>query len=190
MTITCTNTDVRCSRYKIQTQGVTLVELIVTVSILSILATMAIPSFNMLVTNNRVASYANRFIGSLMLARSEAAIRGRRVVVCKSSDGANCVTTGNWAQGWIVFVDTDNDATVDSGEDILRVQSALASGFTLTGDTNVANYISYSSDGRGRLINGNTQNGTISLCTTGSQRAITLNAVGRAKINATGATCP
>jgi Tfp pilus assembly protein FimT len=96
-------------------------------------------------------------------------MRGQRVVVCKSSNGATCVNptdTANWArgweQGWIVFVglnnnttnDANDDATADTGEEALRVHAELSGGFTLTGATNVISYISYSSDGRARLTNG------------------------------------
>jgi type IV fimbrial biogenesis protein FimT len=96
----------------------------------------------------------------------------------------------------MVFDDRDNDATVDTGEDILRVSRQLSRGITVKGETGVSSYVSYSSDGRARLTNGTTQSGTISLCAAGSDsstqalidanqgkmNAIELNPVGRARV--------
>ena len=99
-------------------RGFTLIELIITVAIVAILLAIGVPSFQEMMRNNRVAAHTNDRLSSLNLARSEAIKRGVRVSLCKSSDGLSCATTGDWTQGWIVFVDTDNDATVDAGENI------------------------------------------------------------------------
>jgi type IV fimbrial biogenesis protein FimT len=143
-----------------KSQGFTLTELIITVAIAAIVLTIGVPSFQQTVRNNQATSQMNDLIGSLNLARSEAVKRGRRVVVCKShnSQSNNPSCGGNWHDGWIVFVDVNNNAAVNTGagDEILRVHGPLGGGAnTLTGNTLVQDFISYAPDGFPRLLNGN-----------------------------------
>lgn len=167
-------------------RGFTLIELIITVAIAAILLAIGVPSFQEMMRNNRVAAHTNDLLSSLNLVRSEAIKRGVRVSLCKSSDGLSCATTGDWTQGWIVFVDTDNDATVDAGENILRVHGALTGGDTLVGSTDVSNYISYSPDGVARLIAGTElAAGTtmsFSLCSASHVNAVEISRTGRSRM--------
>lgn len=61
----------------------------------------------------------------------------------KSTDGSQCITKGDWDQGWIIFVDVDNAARVADAKDILRVRGALTERVSLTGNQAVRNYFSY-----------------------------------------------
>ena len=62
-----------------KTRGVTLVELLIGLIIISIGMTIAIPSFNGMVERNRVATQVNEMLLSINLARSEAGRTGSRV---------------------------------------------------------------------------------------------------------------
>ncbi len=55
---------------KTKQQGFTLTELMVTIAIVAILATIAVPSFKTMIVNNRIQTTANRFKNSLVQARS------------------------------------------------------------------------------------------------------------------------
>jgi type IV fimbrial biogenesis protein FimT len=165
-------------------QGFTLVELMVTVSVLAIVLGFGVPGFQELILNNRITTQANEFVAALNFARSEAIKRGTRITVCKSSDGSNCSGSNNWDQGWLVFVDDNNNAAVDGGEQILKVYSSLRAS-TLSGNGNVASYVSYVSSGFTQLTSGAFQAGTFTLCpdSSGSGRSIVINAMGRAMVN-------
>lgn len=109
-------------------QGVTLIELLVTISIAVILMTVAVPGFQTLMTSNRLSSITTEFMGTINLARSEAIKRGLPAVICHSSNGSTC--GGSWSDGWIIFVDADADGVKDAGETLVRVYGPMASGYT------------------------------------------------------------
>lgn len=73
--------------------GFTIVELMITVSIVAILAGVAFPSFEYAIANSRVRTAATDVHMSLLLARSEAIKRNSDVVIEKSVD---------WKDGWDV----------------------------------------------------------------------------------------
>lgn len=176
------------SMSNLNASGFTLIELMVTVAIIAIALTIGVPSFQQVIMNNRMATQANDLLGSMNLARSEAVKRGQRVVLCKTADPfaatPACTTSGAWGQGWLIFVDSNND-TLASGEVLLKVHQGISPS-TLSGDTNVADYLSYAADGTTRLTNNAFQSGTLTLCpgTSGmTGRSIVVNAAGRAQIN-------
>lgn len=150
--------------------GFTLVELLVTISIMGIMLAIAAPSYRSFVLNSRITTQANEFLTMVNFTRSEAVKRNTRVTMCKSNNGTTClvdaltVTSASWQPGWIVFVDGGTAGIIDGTDTILKVQGALATGTILLGNANIINYVSYVSNGRTQLGNGGLQGGTFSLC--------------------------
>lgn len=162
--------------------GFTLVELMITIAVAAILLATATPSFTSLIQNHRLVAQHNDFVANLNLARSEAVKRGVRVTLCKSADATHCTNAGGWEQGWIMFVDRDNDAVLDDDEEILRVHAPLKGDSTLRGTSDVANYIAYVPGGFTRLVGGPPQTGTLILCDArgfDKARAIVIGSTGR-----------
>lgn len=132
--------------------GFTLLELMVTLSVAGILTAIAIPSFTETIKNNRMTAQVNEFVTALNFTRGEAIKRGVRVSMCKSSDAMTCMRDGagsNWAQGWIIFTNQDNDGVYDGGDEIiLKVQDAAQAQITVVGNPNVDDIISFLPSGQ------------------------------------------
>lgn len=107
----------------------------VTITIAAILAAIVVPSFNSAILSSKLTGFANNFLASSQLARSEAIKRNAVVRLCRSADGATCATSGTWQQGWIVFNDQDNDGVVDATETVLHVQQAISTDYHFSGDS-------------------------------------------------------
>ena len=117
------------SRSPAAARGFTLIELLATLSVLVILTSLAAASLSSTVSNNRIYATQTEFVASLALARSEAARRGLNVML-----SATAPASGNaFAGGWQVWVDTDGNGTLDTGEPILRTHEAIP-GSILVGD--------------------------------------------------------
>jgi prepilin-type N-terminal cleavage/methylation domain-containing protein len=138
---------------RLNDNGVTLIEMVVTMAVFSIVLAIAAFSFKDVLWRNQVSVAANDFVTALSFARSEAVTRGRTVVVCRSLDPtvANpfCSAAGGkgWETGYIAFVDTSGNGTREAGEDLLRVFSGVRGDVTMTGNVNVANRIRYAATG-------------------------------------------
>jgi type IV fimbrial biogenesis protein FimT len=138
----------------------TIIELMVTMSIMAILAAIATPSFRQTIAASRLTTAANELMNSLTRTRAESIRLGKRVTACRSNGSQTaCDATlgGGWENGWIVFQDptrTTNVATVDGSETITFVAQALPAGIKALGDATMDDYLSYSADGRPRLYTG------------------------------------
>ena len=164
------------------TYGFTLLELLVSIAVSSILLTVGIPSFLRMIADNERVSYSADVYSALNYARSEAIARNVQVVICKSTDGANCSTSANWSDGWIIYANTNNNtsgAEPDGPtEPVLQVHVGLQR-FTLIPDTSLNDRVIYLPSGRAaamgnfQLCSENTQveGGTIQITSTGRARA-------------------
>lgn len=108
--------------------GFTLVELLIVLSLVGVLASLAVPGFRGMLVNRTVQSAVDALMTDMRYARSEAVKRSAQVTVCQSANGTSCAVGSNlWVGGWIVFVDKDGDGVWEAGDEIVRVQPALTS---------------------------------------------------------------
>lgn len=78
--------------------GFTLIELMVTLAVVAITLAIGVPSFQSIVSDNRLSGAANGLIGAMNIARSEAIKRGRSVAITP--------TGTDWNEGGTVAVVT------------------------------------------------------------------------------------
>lgn len=92
-----------------QTPGYSLWELICVLALVAVLTTIGVPSFRGILLDARHTADVNAFVGAVQLARSEAAKRGRPVVLCKTADRLRCGADDiRYDAGWMVFVNEDD----------------------------------------------------------------------------------
>ncbi len=110
----------RCASAK----GITLIELIVTLSLISILTASAAPSFSSLLRENQLNDQTTKLTRALHYARSQALTLGQSVLVCPLNRILSCSTphTKTWTQGWLVAVDQNHNRSFDAQNDrVLRL---------------------------------------------------------------------
>lgn len=150
--------------------GLTLIELLITVVIFGIMASLAVPNFSSFVRNSQRSAAYNSMAGTINLARLEAIKRSRVVVLCASSDLSTCQAGAgaNWNDGWIVFEDANGDGVLDGGELVLRREPAGPNGLSIT--SSLGAMISLAPRGRLR------SQGSVVICDNGNvDQAMALN---------------
>ena len=118
--------------------GFTIVELMVTVTMVAILSAVAVPAMRTFVQNDRQWTQSSSLIMALNTARNEAIKQDTGVMVCPSADKLNCDTSGAWAEGWIVTLPGTGtpimtSASLPSGTTLSEASNQLSVTFLSTG---------------------------------------------------------
>jgi type IV fimbrial biogenesis protein FimT len=123
--------------------------MLIALAILAVLVAVAAPSLRDFAQEARLRSVSGQLSADLNFARLEAIKRNQRVLVCGKAAGSNtCANTTNWANGWIVCYDANNDDvcdnTVATDPNPMKVAGAVASNVLLTA---TASYIRFNAVG-------------------------------------------
>ncbi len=129
-TVTRRSCRMRVVRHSDRTPGFTLIELIVTIAVAAILATLAAPSFRQFIVSQRIKNASFDVVSALSLARSEAVTRNANVYFGRSS---------GWTSGWYVSVNSDGSSPLFTHEAFKNV--------TIT-DSATLSQVIYGKDGR------------------------------------------
>lgn len=97
-------------------KGLTLIELMAVIAIVSIIATLAAPNFSYLIKKRSADTSINNIYRNYKLARTTAVNLGVPITLCASRDNLNCNTSGG--NYFISFIDTNADASADSSKNI------------------------------------------------------------------------
>lgn len=146
-------------------RGFTLVELMVTVTVMAILAVVATPSLRGLVNSNRLRAGANESIAVLQSARLEAIKANRTVVACLSTSPnaavPACKAAG--ATGWIVFQDADKNGQYSATERLIR-RTTVTGNVRLLGSAAFGSGVAFNADGMARDVGGSLLNAVVGVC--------------------------
>jgi type IV fimbrial biogenesis protein FimT len=87
------------------------------VAITGVLIAIAMPDFARATRGIQLSHQAKEMAGAIKLARSEAIRRGETIVMCRANLAQSDCNTGSptsdWSQGWLIYVDINNNATYD-----------------------------------------------------------------------------
>lgn len=165
--------------------GFTLIELLIALAVVTILFGVSFPGASSIIASNHLTSQVNLLSGAVAYTRSLAIQRNQAAIICKTSDGATCDTKAKWEDGWLIYLDKDDDRILDTdnGDEVLRIQSPLM-GTTLRYKAfGPRGYIAYQPSGFTQT------NGTFTLCVKNQQKlkkALILSKSGRLRVSSTG----
>ncbi|WP_018138986.1 MULTISPECIES: Tfp pilus assembly protein FimT/FimU [unclassified Thioalkalivibrio] len=161
-------------------QGLTAIELMVTIGVLAILAMLAAPAFSQMLERQRVIGATNSLLNAMHLARSEALKRNERVTLCPSSDGETCRDDGIWSDGWIWFADTGSTGKRADKDPLIGHAAPNLPNVHVSGNSPVRNYVSYVPRGTTQRTNGALQMGSFTVCGRAEEgRRVIVSSIGR-----------
>ncbi|MGV6816336.1 MAG: GspH/FimT family pseudopilin [Thiotrichales bacterium] len=164
-----------------RSRGLTLAELLVTLSVSGVIVQTAVTSLSGFMTANLLSTQANGIMSNLFIARSEAVKRNARVIMRR--------TGARWEEGWITFVDSNDNGLYETSEKLLAQQGRLPGRLTLQGNRPLAQYVSYVGSGQSQKLSGAMQAGRFMLCDQTGQshpqhaRTIVISTTGRPRIS-------
>lgn len=140
-------------------RGLTLLELLITLVILSLILSFAVPGFQNQIRDLRAKTLTNSLYEAIQATRTRAISRNGR---------ATLRALGDWNQGWELFDDLNHNGIRDPDEPLILKRRIESSGIRISGNEPVQHYVSYVGTGRSRRPNGTprgaNQHGTLKVC--------------------------
>ena len=138
--------------------GFTLIDLIITLSVLAILLAIGLPNFSSHIQQTRVKTATNSLFEAIQLTRGQAISSNKRTTLRKQNE---------WNEGWEIFIDKNNNGVRDINETIVQRHEKLK-GIKIITDSKLKNYVSYIGTGESRNASGSTagalQMGSLKVC--------------------------
>ena len=156
----------------------TLLELLITLAIITILLAIGAPSLRGLMQNNNAASAASDIQKRLLFARNHSVSTLNRVTVCPLNNTNTCTT--NWISGIDVFIDHNGNRNYDNDD------QKLVKAKRFTGDDTFNGILT----GITFMPNGSVSSaGTFEYCSGDTIKLVNLNINGKSKISDSTAAC-
>ena len=108
------------------TQGLSLIEMLTVVGIITLSVAIALPSFKNILTSKEINSEFIQLHRALTIARDQAIRQNQSIIICPSVDQLHC--DGQWHDGFISFVDSNRNHDLDSGEQLISAKSSFRAG--------------------------------------------------------------
>ena len=170
--------------------GMTLIELLVTLAVAAIVVALGAPSFMRVLARHAIAAQAEELQDAVRMGRTEAMRRSGPAVLCRTeaADAGHCAGSGGSWQTWLLFADTDRNGTFNAGDSLLREHLEASRRMTVSSD---AASIRFEATGIAHSEAGNT---TIVLSPNdgdrAQQRQVCVNTRGEVVVIAGDAACP
>jgi len=162
-------------------RGFTLLELLAVVTVAAFALVIGVPAIKSFGARGQQTAEINRFVRHLQLARSYAVKTGYDHVLCPSSDLIVCRENSQWAQGYILFEDLDQNGVRDSQEPLVAASRPVSRIGIRMQSTTGRQRVIYRPDGRSAG-----SNLTLTFCDPDNAiapKAVILSNTGRARIS-------
>ena len=172
----CAQRELMNSRFQ-RGSGIGLMELMITIGILSALTALALPNFAPILERIRVITMAAHFQEAINLARAEAIRRRTRVDLVP-------LQGKNWSTGWQVLIDVDNNQIANAGDTVLHIGPMPPSGLRVEARLRDPKaYLAFDPSGRPRSASSSTvpQIGSLIFRLGNQQRKIIMSFLGRVR---------
>jgi type IV fimbrial biogenesis protein FimT len=130
-------------------RGFTLLELLITLTIITLLMTIGVPSFSAQIQNTRLKTAALNLRDALEFTRSKAVFSNARTTIKNK---------GEWVDGWEIFTDTNGNGIKDENEQLLSVGNSIKE-IRITPNQPLKRYVSFVGSGESRFISKNSGSG-------------------------------
>lgn len=138
--------------------GFTLIDLLTTLTILSILLAVGLPSFSNYIQKARVKNATHSLLEAMDLTRTQAVSFNSRTTISNQT---------KWENGWEIFVDKNNNGIRDGDEQLVQQHEKLE-GIRIIANKWITNNVSYIGSGESRYAGGTDrgafQVGTFTIC--------------------------
>ncbi|MGV6853308.1 MAG: GspH/FimT family pseudopilin [bacterium] len=165
-------------KLRVLQKGMTMLEIMVTLAILAIVATLAMPSLREFMQNSATGNSSQLLLADIAFARSEAVTRPGEIFFVQAG--------GGWQNGWSIYFDTDTNGSLDPTDELIRTRDALEDGFSLEledSSSNTYSQISFETDGSLKVP---TVEVTFSLCRpdddTAKSKSVIISTTGRPEV--------
>ncbi len=161
-----------------KSSGLTIIELIVTLAVVSAIVSIGIPTMSTLIERNQFKAEASKVHRAISLTRANAVYRSEPVTLCPLESSKQCGT--DWDNQLSVFSDINSNGVLDKEESILYSLPALPedSSVIRTHSRDIA--ITFRPDGSAFGYNG-----TVSVCFKGDTElssTVIVSSVGRIRL--------
>jgi type IV fimbrial biogenesis protein FimT len=172
---------IACRHHFSNAQGLTLLELMISLVVLATILTLGVLAFSSLAARSQQTAEINRFVRSLQLTRSYAIKSGYDHVLCPSNDFINCLEGTTWERGYLLFEDRNADRLRNPGEKLLHVTQPAGKIGIAMHSTSGRQLVIYRPDGRS-----DGSNLTLTFCDPERQippKAVILSNTGHARVS-------
>jgi type IV fimbrial biogenesis protein FimT len=146
------------SRLLKASQGLSLIELLVALSVISILLFVGLPSFTEMIRKHQLESATYDLLTAIQTTRSLSVMQHKRAVLRANKE---------WHDGWELFIDDNDNGKHDDHEELLFTQQTL-SDLQIIANSKAMKTISFIHTGESRQVNGSSGGaflaGNISIC--------------------------
>lgn len=127
-------------------RGLTLLDLMIAVVMISLIISLAVPSFTSQISALRTKTRASSLYEALQLTRTRAISRNQRATLRALDD--------DWSRGWVLVDDQNHNGRPDPGETILTEHRFAGQQVHIRGNRPLKDYVSYIGSGESRFASG------------------------------------